>query len=413
MQTDGFSLSVTVSGGLVTLETDQISPKFADAQGAYFDLPSVRFGARMYRNSQVSNRGRRRTVAMSLLQNTLNRIQPLDEGAMAQARARQDTLIKPQGSLGRLEDLSVQIAGITGDLTPQIKDKSLLVMAADHGIAREGVSAYPPEVTPQMVLNFLSGGAAINVLARLVEARVVVVDVGVNHDFDPEAGLLDFKIASGTANMVNGPAMTREQAVAAIEAGIQAMELEVEWGVDLVGTGDMGIGNTTASSAITAAYTGLPVAQVTGRGTGLDDAQLATKIATIERVLALNRPDSSDPLDVLSKVGGFEIGGIAGVILGAAANRVPVIIDGFISGAGALIAASLNPAAVNYMIAAHCSVEVGHRAILARLGLEPLLDLNLRLGEGTGAALAMNIVEGAVRILDEMATFASAGVSEK
>jgi len=350
---------------------------------------------------------------MSLLQDTLNRIGPLDEEAMAQARARQDTLTKPQGSLGRLEELSVQIAGITRDLTPQIKDKSILVMAADHGVAREGVSAFPAEVTPQMVLNFLSGGAAINVLAHLVGARVVVVDVGVNHEFDPEVGLLDFKVAPGTANMATGAAMTREQAIASIEAGIQAMQLEVDWGVDLVGTGDMGIGNTTASSAITAALTGLPVAQVTGRGTGLNDAQLTAKVATIERALELNRPNVSDPLDLLAKVGGFEIGGIAGVILGAAANRVPVIIDGFISGAGALIAAGLNPTATSYMIAAHSSVEIGHRAILAKLGLEPLLDLNLRLGEGTGAALAMNIVEGAVRILDEMATFAGAGVSEK
>lgn len=350
---------------------------------------------------------------MSLLQLTLDQIQPLDEESMALAKARQDTLTKPQGSLGRLEDLSIQLAGITGEMTPGLERKAVLVMAGDHGIAREGVSAYPPEVTPQMVLNFLQGGAAINVLARLTGARIVVADVGVAFDFDPHPDLRTHKVAYGTGNMANGPAMSREQAVQCIEAGIQILESEMEKGLDLVATGEMGIGNTTPSSAIVATITGRPVAEVTGRGTGLDDEQWAAKIAIIEQVLERNQPDDRDPLDVLSKVGGFEIGAIAGVILGGAAHRIPVIVDGFISGAGALIAASLHPGAKDFMIAAHNSVEVGHRAIFSHLGIEPLFDLRMRLGEGTGAALAMNLVEASVRILAEMATFASAGVSDK
>lgn len=349
---------------------------------------------------------------MSLLQATIDRIRPLDQRAMARARARQDTLTKPRGSLGRLEDLSVQVAGITGQLSPQIEHKAVIVLAGDHGIAREGVSAYPPEVTPQMVLNFLRGGAAINVLSRLVGARVVVVDVGVAYDFEPEAGLMSCKVAYGTQNMARGPAMSLEEAVQSIEAGIQVVEGELDKGLDLVATGEMGIGNTTPSSAITASITGMPVRDVTGRGTGLNEKQLAAKVATLERALDLNRPDAQDPLDVLSKVGGLEIGGIAGVILGAAAHRVPVVLDGFISGAGSLIAAGLHPEVAGYMIAAHNSVEIGHQAILSHLGIEPLFDLNMRLGEGTGAALAMNMVEAAVRILNEMATFADAGVTE-
>jgi nicotinate-nucleotide--dimethylbenzimidazole phosphoribosyltransferase len=350
---------------------------------------------------------------MSVLQRTLNQIAPLDREMMAQARARQDTLTKPRGSLGRLEDLSVQVAGITGQLTPPLDRKAVLVLAGDHGVTQEGVSAYPPAVTPQMIQNFLRGGAAINVLARQVGARVVVVDVGVAFDFEPHPDLLDFKVAHGTRNLAVEPAMTREQAILSIEAGIRALENEMNRGLNLVATGDMGIGNTTPASAITAAITGLPVPRVTGRGTGLNDEQLTAKVATIERALAINRPDARDPLDVLSKVGGLEIGGIAGVVLGAAAHRIPVIIDGFISGAGALIAAALCPEMRGYMLAAHNSVEIGHRAILSHLAIEPLLDLSMRLGEGTGAALAMHLVEASVRILREMATFASAGVADK
>ncbi len=348
-----------------------------------------------------------------LLDETLVKIQPLDEYAMQAARERQAQLTKPAGSLGRLEEISIQLAGITGQARPRINRPVVITMAGDHGVARQGVSAYPREVTPQMVLNFMRGGAAINVLARHVGARVVVVDMGVASVFPPEAGLVDKKIALGTQDFSQGPAMTRDQAQRAIEAGIQVAVHEIERGADMLATGDMGIGNTTPSSAIVAAFTGLPVAQVTGRGTGVDDAGLARKVAVIERALAVNRPDPSDALDVLSKVGGFEIGGLAGVILGAASRRVPVVMDGFISGAAALIAFHLAPAVQPYLIAAHQSVEIGHRAMLEHMQLKPLLDLDLRLGEGTGAALGISLCQAACKILDEMATFEEAGVATK
>ncbi len=349
---------------------------------------------------------------MAKLQHTIDIIQSLDERAMAAARARQDNLTKPQGSLGRLEELSIKVAGIKGVDIPRIQHKAVVTMAGDHGVAAEGVSAYPAEVTPQMVYNFLRGGAAINVLARHVGARVVVVDMGIAVDLEPHPELIVRKIGYGTKNMAKGPAMTRQEAIRAIETGIEIVEGEVARGLDIVATGDMGIGNTTPSSAIVAAITGESVANVTGRGTGLDDAQLKEKIATIERALTLNRPDPTDGLDVLAKLGGFEIGGLAGVILGAAANRVPVVVDGFISGAAALIATVLCPRVADYLIAAHNSVEIGHRAMLRRMRLVPLFDLNLRLGEGTGAALGISMVEAGVKVLAEMATFAEAGVSE-
>jgi len=349
---------------------------------------------------------------VSKLEKTINGIRPLDEEAMRQAQARQDNLTKPQGSLGLLEELSVKVAGIHGVAQPKIRDKVIVTMAGDHGVAAEGVSLFPQEVTAQMVYNFLRGGAGINVLARHVGARVVVVDMGVATDLEPHPELLAKKVAYGTKNMAQGPAMSREEAIQAIEAGIEIVESELSRGMDIVGTGDMGIGNTTPSSAIVAALTGAPVADVTGRGTGIDDEQLVHKVETIERALAVNRPDPADPLDVLAKVGGLEIGGIAGVVLGAAAHRLPVVLDGFISGAGALIAAGLAPQVKDYLIAAHLSVELGHRLVLEQLGLSPLLNLNLRLGEGTGAALGISLVEAAVKVLNEMATFADAGVSE-
>ena len=349
---------------------------------------------------------------MDKLQSIIRRISPLDQEAMRQAQARQDNLTKPRGSLGLLEELSVKVAGIQGVAQPRISDKVIITMAGDHGVAAEGVSLFPQEVTAQMVYNFLRGGAAINVLARHVGARVVVIDMGVATDLEPHPELLAKKVAYGTKNMAQGPAMRREEAIQCIEAGIEIVESELSRGMDIVGTGDMGIGNTTPSSAIVAALTGAPVADVTGRGTGIDDEQLAHKVETIERALAVNRPDPADPLDVLAKVGGLEIGGIAGVVLGAAAHRRPVVIDGFISGAGALIAAGLAPQVKDYLIAAHLSVELGHRLVLERLGLIPLLNLNLRLGEGTGAALGISLVEAAVKVLNEMATFADARVSE-
>lgn len=340
-------------------------------------------------------------------------IPALDSGAEAVARARQQTLTKPPGSLGRLEELSIRLAAITGNPRPSVTRKAVIIMAADHGVTAEGISAYPAAVTPQMVLNFLRGGAAINVLARQADAHVVVVDIGVDADFESYPELVRRKIARGTQNMARGPAMTREQAEAAINVGIEIVNAEVARGLDLIATGDMGIGNTTASSAIVAALTGEPVSKTTGRGTGVDDAGLARKIAVIERALAVNQPDANDPLDVLSKVGGLEIAALVGVIVGGAANRVPVVIDGFISGAAALVAARLEPRVKPYLIAAHRSVEAGHQVVLDQLDLHPLLDLNLRLGEGTGAALAFHLIEAAVRALNEMTTFAEAGVSDK
>lgn len=339
-------------------------------------------------------------------------ITPLDAVAMEQARARQLQLTKPAGSLGRLEEIAVQMAGITRQPLPTVKRKAVIVMAADHGVVAEGVSAYPSAVTPQMVLNFLHGGTAINALARQAGAEVVIVDVGVADDLD-HPGLLVRKVARGTANMAIGPAMTREQSLSAITAGMDVLKSLVKQGIDLVATGDMGIGNTTAASAITASLTGTPVALVTGRGTGIDETQLAHKIHVIERALARNVPDPSDPLDVLTKVGGLEIAGLVGVIIAGAASRIPVVTDGFIAGAAALVAVGICPAVRDYLFAGHVSVERGHQVILEQLGLSPLLDLELRLGEGTGAVLATHIIEAALRMHKEMATFAEAGVSNR
>ncbi|MBI2854011.1 MAG: nicotinate-nucleotide--dimethylbenzimidazole phosphoribosyltransferase [Chloroflexi bacterium] len=349
---------------------------------------------------------------MTSLHQIIKHIGPLDEGAMKAARARQDTLTKPLGSLGTLEALSVKLAGITGKPLPRIKDKVIVTIAGDHGVVEQGVSLYPQEVTAQMVYNFLAGGAGINVLGRLVGARIIVVDAGVKAELGHREGLISRRIAAGTADMTKGPAMSRDQAIAAIEIGISTLENELQRGVDIVGTGDMGIGNTTPSSAICAVVTGQPVAQVTGRGTGVGDEQLALKAQVIQRAIEVNKPESHDALDILSKVGGFEIGGIAGVILASAAHHIPVVIDGFISGAGALIATGLSPLVREYIIPAHLSVEPGHRAMMNYLKAKPLLDLDLRLGEGTGACLGMFLVEAAARTLSEMATFDEAGVSK-
>jgi len=348
-----------------------------------------------------------------IITSTIEMIKPLDEAAMASARARQDTLTKPQGSLGRLEELSIQLAGIQGKPIPQIKHKAIITVAADHGVVAEGVTLYPREVTAQMIGNFLRGGAGINVIANQTGARVVVVDMGVAAELKPDTQLVSRKIGFGTRDMALGPAMTSEQAVKAVESGIELVIAESARGLDIVGTGDMGIGNTTASSAICAVMTGKSVADVTGRGAGIADKQLAHKIEVIERALATNQPDPTQPLDVLAKVGGFEIGGLAGVMLGAAVNRIPVVIDGFISGAAALIATALAPALKDYLIAAHLSAEPGHCLLLDYLGLSPLLNLDMRLGEGTGAALGIFLAETASRILMEMATFAGAGISER
>ncbi len=350
---------------------------------------------------------------MSLLEEVRARIQPLDADAMDMARARQDRLIKPQGALGRLEQLAIQIAGIRSQARPNLQRPVVVIMAADHGIASHGVSAYPIEVSAQMVINHLRGGAGISVLARHVGAQLIVVDMGVASDLPPHPALLDHKIARGTADFSRAPAMSREQARQAVETGIVIASDLAAAGVDVLAPGDKGIGNTTASSAIVAAITGRPVAEVTGRGTGIDDAALARKIALIEGALSLHRPDPTDGLDVLAKLGGFEIGGLAGLMIGAVERRVPVLVDGFISGAAALLVCTLAPAAQPYLIAAHRSVERGHQAVFAWLKQEPLLDLGMRLGEGTGAALGISLCQAACKILNEMATFEEAGVSDR
>jgi nicotinate-nucleotide--dimethylbenzimidazole phosphoribosyltransferase len=337
----------------------------------------------------------------------------LDAEAAAAAEARQAILTKPTSALGRLETLSIQLAGITGRATPSFPDKVVVVMAADHGVTAEGVSAYPAEVTPGMVANFAAGGAAINVLSRHVGARVVVCDVGVNADLSALSGIRHYKIRMGTANMAQGPAMTREEAVRAIAIGMAVVEEAVAEGASMFATGEMGIGNTTAASAVIAALSGRPVAEVTGRGTGIAVADLPRKVAVIEKALQVNRPDPADPLDVLSKVGGLEIAALTGVFLGAAAARRPVVMDGFISAAAALAAVRLCPAAGAYILPSHVSVEAGHQVVLDELGLVPLFDLQMRLGEGTGAALAMSIIEAAAKTLAEMATFESAGVANR
>ncbi len=346
---------------------------------------------------------------MSALAETLARIEPHDAAAAAAARARLDSLTKPPGSLGQLEDLAVRLAGITGDPLPAVARRAVIVLAADHGVTSQGVSAYPREVTAQMLANFAAGGAAINVLARRAGARVVVVDIGV--DAEPVPGVVTQKVMRGTHDMSRGPAMRRDEAERAIEIGIDLLRDEHERGLDVIATGDMGIGNTTASSAITSVLTGSAVRSVTGRGTGLDDAALERKAAVIERALAVNAPDPSDPLDVLAKVGGLEIAGLVGVILAARARRIPVVLDGYISGAAALVAAALHPHVAEGLIAGHRSAEPGHVAALRTLGLRPILELELRLGEGTGAVLAMPLLDAAIAVLREMATFESAGVS--
>ncbi len=351
-------------------------------------------------------------MSMSLSQ-VLERIGGPDEAAREATRRRLDRLTKPPGSLGRLEELAIWLAGVTGRVRHRLDRRTVLLMAADHGVVEEGVSAYPQTVTAQMVANFLRGGAAINVLARRAGARVLVVDVGVAADLEPREGLLVRKVGLGTRNLARGPAMSREEALQAIEVGIEVAGEEIAGGAQLLATGDMGIGNTTPSSAVIAAFTGLPVPRVTGRGTGLDDAGLQRKVAVIEAALALNRPDPSDPLDVLAKVGGYEIAALAGVCLRGAAERVPVVLDGLIAGAAALTAVRLCPAVRHFLLASHCSAEPGHRHALEAMGLRPLLDLDMRLGEGTGACLAMHLVDAALAIVDEMATFEEAGVDER
>ncbi len=350
---------------------------------------------------------------MDLIQTTLKRISAANSEFSEIAQKHLDNLTKPPGSLGRLEEFARRLVAITESKSPLLDKKVVFTFAGDHGVTEEGVSAYPKEVTPQMVFNFLRGGAGINVLARHAGAEVVVVDIGVDHDFGNVEGLVHMKVVRGTKNFAREAAMTRAEAVRCMEAGIKLANDYAQKGYRIFGTGEMGIGNTTPSSAIASILTGRTVAEVTGKGTGISDDSLKNKVRVIEEGIKVNNPDKNDAIDVLSKVGGAEIGGIAGIVLGAAANRIPVVIDGFISTAGALIAYCIEPKCVDYMFAAHNSVEIGHKAMLEKMGLEPILDLNLRLGEGTGAALAMLLIEAGLKIYKEMATFGEAGVSSE
>jgi nicotinate-nucleotide--dimethylbenzimidazole phosphoribosyltransferase len=350
---------------------------------------------------------------MELLKSTLKAIKPVNREWYDIAQKHLDNLTKPLGSLGRLEEFAQRLVAITENRKPVLDKKVIFTFAGDHGIVDEGVSAYPKEVTPQMVFNFLRGGAGINVLARHAGAEIVVVDIGVDFDFGETEGLISMKVMKGTRNFAKGPAMTRDEAVKCIESGIELATDYAKKGCKIAGTGDMGIGNTTPSSAVASVITGTPVREVTGKGTGISDEALERKIKVIEDAIRLNEPDPKDAIDVLSKVGGTEIGGIAGLILAAAAKRIPVVIDGFISTAGALIAYTIEPSVKDYMFAAHNSVEKGHRVMLKEMGLNPILDLGLRLGEGTGAALAMLMIEAGLKISKEMATFQEAGVTDE
>jgi nicotinate-nucleotide--dimethylbenzimidazole phosphoribosyltransferase len=349
---------------------------------------------------------------MRTLEDMLNAIQPLDRALLQQARDRLDLMAIPRGSLGRLEEFAQRVAGIRNTLDPAPGKKAIAVFAGDHGVAEEGVSAFARDVTAQMVYNFVRGGAGINVLARQAGASVVVVDIGVAIDLQPQEGLLIRKVAHGTRNMRRFPAMEKDEALKALLVGVQIAEDLASKEVTLIGTGDMGIANTTASSAITAVLTGRSVEEVTGRGTGVTDDMLRHKVKVIREAIDLHRPDPRHPMDVLAKLGGLEIAGIAGLIIGSAFHRIPVVVDGFISSAAALVAVSLKSALREYLFAGHRSAEQGHRIVLEWLGLDPLLDLSMRLGEGTGAALGMFLIESGIRVLREVLTFEQAGVKK-
>ncbi len=351
---------------------------------------------------------------MTLLAETLAAIEPPSAQSRSEADQRQRQLTKPPGALGALEELGTRLAGIYGSCPPPLAEPvAVAVFAADHGVHDQGVSPWPQEVTAQMVVNFLSGGAAINALARQCGAQVTVVDVGVASQVPPAQGLLSRKVRAGTADMTQGPAMSDEEAQAALVTGIEVSRDLVEQGHRLLVAGDMGIANTTASAALVSVFTGRDVASVTGRGAGIDDAMLRHKIAVVGRALEMHRPSREEPLRALAAVGGLEHAAITGFLLGAAALRIPVVLDGVIACSAALVAQALAPVAVEYWIAGHRSSEPGASAALQHLGLEPLVDLGLRLGEGSGATLAVPLVQAAARVLAEMATFDQAGVSDK
>lgn len=341
----------------------------------------------------------------------VSEIRPLSEDARSRAFNRLDSLTKPAGSLGRLEELAACYVGMTGNVSPPPLQPVVFTLAADHGVAAEGVSAYPQSVTAQMVRNFIHDGAAVNVLARHAGVPLRVVDVGVAEDLGAHVGLLNHKIARGTKNFLHEPAMSREHALTSLHVGMNLAQAACADGNNLIAVGEMGIGNTTASAAIASVLTGYDMERVTGSGTGVDGQRLRRKISVIQRALALHRPSPDDVVDTLAKVGGFEIGGMAGLMLGAASRRVPVVLDGFITGVSALIAVALAPRCREYLLASHLSEESGHRIVLDHLKLEPLLDLRMRLGEGTGACLAVTLVQAALSIYSQMATFEEAGVA--
>jgi nicotinate-nucleotide--dimethylbenzimidazole phosphoribosyltransferase len=352
------------------------------------------------------------------LDEILKGIEPIESDWIEKAKERTAQLVMPTRALGRLHEISERLCGIQKTLTPSISRKAVLIMAGDHGIVEEGTSAYPQQLSRTMVQTFLAGGAGINAISKYVGADVWVVDMGIIPELDVSGRaenerLLVNKIGNGTANFARGPAMSAEMAEQSIVAGFQHASKLLQDGVEILGTGDMGIGNTTPSAAIGAVITGAGLEEMVGRGTGVDDDGLSRKKDAIRRGIEVNQPNAADGLDVLSKVGGFEIGGIAGTILAGAYHRSPVVIDGFISTAGALIAHTLCPTVEDYIFSGHCSEEPGHRGMLKHLNLEPILDLGMRLGEGTGGALAMSIMEGAVGVFKEVLTFAEAGVADK
>ncbi len=351
---------------------------------------------------------------MNLLDKTIQSIpETLDQDAFEKAKERLANQAKPAGSLGVMEDISARLAAIKGTIDVRLANKQIVTCAGDHGVVEEGVSLFPSEVTPQMVYNFAHQGASVNVIGTHAGAAVKAADIGVNHDFEPDLPIFHKKVKHGTANFTKEPAMTRKEAILSIEAGIEIVnELHADAPVDLLGTGDMGIGNTTPSSAIIAVFSGIQVDKLTGRGTGIDDNALKNKIGVIEKGIALHTPEPDDPIDVLSKVGGLEIGGLAGLVIGAAAKGIPVICDGLISTAGALIACELAPAAKKYLFASHKSVEIGHAYMHQRLGLDPLIDLKFRLGEGTGAAVCMELLDLSTRILADIKTFEEVGITD-
>lgn len=350
---------------------------------------------------------------MSLLEETIEKIDPVNKNLEPQIRAHLNNLTKPPGSLGKLEDIATRYCLIQNTTRPVLGKKRIVTFTADHGVAEEGVSAYPKEVTPQMVLNMLAGGAAVNVLAGHVGAEVCVVDIGVDDPLEKAPGLIRKKVRPGTANIANGAAMDVEEAIRAVEVGIELAEKAHEEEVRIIGTGDMGIANTTPSSAVFAALLPCPVEQITGRGTGIDDQTLVHKRKVIQQALQINRERLTDPLSTLAALGGLEIAGICGLILGAVANRIPVVVDGFISSAGALVACGMCEPVTDYLFFSHLSDEAGHGTFFECSDVKPLLDLNMRLGEGTGAALAMSLIEASVKVYNEMATFESAGVADK